>query len=74
MLSGKMPPVHDRFLVVDENIWLSGNSFGTLGERAGMIIRLPDPVRVIAQLKEFWSEAQSLAAWLTARQAASRKG
>ena len=74
VLSGKMSPVHDRFLVVDENIWLSGNSFGTLGERAGMIIRLPDPVRVIAELKEFWSKAQSLAAWLTARQVSSRKG
>lgn len=61
------PEVHDRFLVVDGRAWLSGNSLNTLGERAGMIIRLPDPEPVVARLRAFWQGAQPLADWLAAR-------
>ena len=71
VLRGKVPPVHDRFLVVDGHVWLSGNSLSTLGERAGMIVRLPDPDPVIARLEAFWRQAPSLADWLSDRQAAS---
>ena len=65
VLSGKVPPVHDRFLVVDGNVWFSGNSFSTLGERAGMIVRLPDPEPVIARLEAFWRQAPNLPGWLS---------
>ena len=68
---GKHPPVHDRFLVVDETVWLSGNSLHTIGERAGMIVRLPDPVPVIARLEAFWLGAPTLSDWLSNRAAAS---
>ena len=57
-LSGR--PVHDRFLVIDGEVWLSGNSLSTLGERAGMIVRLPDPEPVIRQLEAFWRCGQVL--------------
>ena len=40
VLTGDPPPVHDRFLIVDGTVWLSGNSLHTLGERAGVIVRL----------------------------------
>lgn len=36
-------PLHDRFLVVDSTVWLSGNSFGRIGERRSMLVRLHDP-------------------------------
>ena len=62
---GKDPPVHDRFLVVDETVWLSGNSLHTIGERAGMIVRLPDPVPVIKRLEAFWRGAPTLSDWLS---------
>ena len=70
---GKHPPVHDRFLVVDGAVWLSGNSLHTIGERAGMIVKLPDPAPVIARLEAFWGKAPPLADWLSNRSAASRK-
>jgi len=67
ILRGKTPDVHDRFLVVDRNVWLSGNSLSTLGERAAMIVRLPDPEPVIERLEAFWRRAPSLADWLSNR-------
>lgn len=67
VLSGKSPPLHDRFLMVDDDVWLSGNSFGTIGERAGMVVRLPDPEPIIARLDSLWEGADSLDAWLKNR-------
>ena len=67
VLRGEVPCVHDRFLVVDGNVWLSGNSLSTLGQRAGMIVRLPDPTPVIVRLEAFWRQAPNLAEWLSDR-------
>ena len=71
VLSGKSSPVHDRFLVIDGEVWLSGNSLSTLGQRAGMIVRLPDPDPVIKRLEAFWLDARVLSEWLSDRSAAS---
>ncbi len=69
ILTGAPPPVHDRFLVVDGTVWFSGNSLHTIGERAGMIVRLPDPEPVIVCLEVFWNKAPSLSDWLSNRPA-----
>ena len=47
---GDSPGVHDRFLVIDGNVWFSGNSLNRIGERAGMIVKLPDPKPVVERL------------------------
>ncbi len=60
VLSGKTPALHDRFLVVDEDVWFSGNSLNTLGERAGMIVRLPVSEAVVGHLEDLWSSASPL--------------
>jgi hypothetical protein len=46
------PAVHDRFLVVDDSVWFSGNSLHTIGERAGMVVRLRNSEDVIKNLDE----------------------
>ena len=61
---GDPSPIHDRFLVIDGDVWFSGNSLAAIGDRAGMIVRLPDPEPVIARLEAFWAQARSLADWL----------
>ena len=60
VLPGKTPALHDRFLVVDEDVWFSGNSLSTLGERAGMIFRLPVPEAVVGYLEDLWNSASPL--------------
>ncbi len=73
VLSGKKAAVHDRFLVVDENVWFSGNSLNTIGERASMIVRLPSPAQVILRLEEFWQDAPALSEWLSSQAATPKK-
>ena len=64
---GDSPGVHDRFLVIDGNVWFSGNSLNRIGERAGMIVKLPDPEPVVKRLESFWSQARPLSEWLANR-------
>ena len=74
ILTGNPPPIHDRFLIVDGAAWFSGNSLNTLGERAGMIVKLPDPVPIVVRLEAFWRRASSLPDWLCKQPAASETG
>ena len=71
---GDPPAVHDRFLVIDGSVWLSGNSLNNIGDRAGIIVKLPDPEPVIERLEAFWSGANTLSGWLadTARSSYTR--
>ena len=71
VLTGNSPPVHDRFLIVDGTVWLSGNSLHTLGDPAGVIVRLPDPTTIITRIKAFWRSSPPLSDWLGNRSAAS---
>ena len=68
VMLGKSAPLHDRFLVVDGEVWFPGNSFDTLGDRAGLIIRLPDPDPVADELMALWSEACAFADWFARRE------
>lgn len=52
--------LHDRFLVVDQDVWFVGNSLNSLGEKASMIVRLPNPNEVIERLQELSSKASTL--------------
>lgn len=49
VMTGK-PVIHDRFLIVDADAWLSGNSLNHIGERAGMIVKLVHPLPIINRL------------------------
>lgn len=56
--------LHDRFLVVDDDVWFVGNSLNSLGEKASMIVRLPNPNEVIERLQALGSKAPGLDAYI----------
>jgi hypothetical protein len=70
VMTGAMPTVHDRFLVIDDEVWFTGNSLNSLGERAGMMIKLPAPEPVIDKISEVLHDpdrTKSLADWVQHR-------
>jgi hypothetical protein len=72
VMTGDMPTVHDRFLVIDDAVWFTGNSLNSLGERAGMMISVPAPDIVIAKLQGIMDDlvrTRTLADWVAARKA-----
>lgn len=64
VLRGKVPPLHDRFLVVDDDVWFSGNSLNALGSRAGLIVKVPDPDAIIGRLAALRASAVSFEGFL----------
>ena len=54
------PVIHDRYLVVDHEVWHCGPSFNELGERLGVIARLPDPLSVRRSLSAVWGRSLPL--------------
>lgn len=56
--------LHDRFIVVDNEVWFVGNSLNSLGVKASMIVRLPNPDEVINQLEVLRLGAPSLADYI----------
>ncbi|MDY4339833.1 VPA1262 family N-terminal domain-containing protein [Xanthomonas sp. LF07-6] len=56
--------LHDRFLVVDDEVWLIGNSLNALGEKASMVVRLPYPDEVIERLQGLITGTPDLDAYI----------
>ena len=43
VMAGAKSPVHDRFLIVDETVWVLGASLNEFGNRGTLLLRLPTP-------------------------------
>lgn len=72
VMTGDMPTVHDRFLVIDNAVWFTGNSLNQIGERAGMMISVPSPLEVISKLAGIMQDSlrtKPLDVWVAARKA-----
>lgn len=72
VMTGKSAVFHDRFLVIDESVWFSGNSLNTIGRRHGMILKIPDPQPVLdalAKLDQQGQRVKSFADWVRPREA-----
>ncbi len=66
----KASPVHDRFLVIDSNVYLLGSSLNEFGLRATTLFRAPDPERLISSIESIWNDSsvsQDLKDWLDNR-------
>jgi hypothetical protein len=57
VLVGKTPPLHDRFLVIDGMVWFLGNSLNALGERASLILQVPDSEPIVERLRRMEAQA-----------------
>jgi hypothetical protein len=51
VLGIKPPPLHDRFLVIDDEVLFLGNSLNALGERASLILSVPDSEPILKKLR-----------------------
>ncbi len=54
--------IHDRFLVVDDRVYLLGSSVNNYGERGTMLVRLRSTTPVLNAIEGAWGRALPLAA------------
>ena len=71
VLVGKKLPLHDRFLVIDDTVWFLGNSLNALGQRASLILQVPDGEPILTRLKEMQKRAISFDKYFEQRRNAS---
>lgn len=64
VMRGRRAPLHDRFLVADGRVWLSGNSLSAIGKRASVLIEIPNPQEVLGHLKPIVDDATPFSDWL----------
>lgn len=67
VLAGKSPPLHDRFLVIDGAVLFLGNSLNTLGDRASLIVDVPEPESIIERLESMLATSTEFDAYRTSR-------
>jgi hypothetical protein len=67
VMTGSRPDVHDRFLRVDDALWLLGSSLNEFGSRGTMLVAVPDPDAVLPAILAAWNRAVPLAAWMADR-------
>jgi hypothetical protein len=66
--------IHDRYLIIDGEVWFSGNSLHTIGQRASTIIKLPNPYDVIEKLNEIFktNKIKNFVNWAESRKKQKR--
>lgn len=73
VMAGIRPDVHDRFLMVDDALWLLGSSLNEFGSRGTMLVAIPDPRAVTGRIQEAWERAIPLDGWLATRASRRRR-
>jgi hypothetical protein len=64
---GARAPIHDRFLVLDNEVWLLGSSLNEFGSRGTMAVKVPHPPPVLAMVEAEWEAAEPLEKFLSDR-------
>lgn len=58
ILRGSPSPLHDRFIVVDDRVYLLGSSLNEFGNRTTTIIKVPAPDELIRQAQTWWEDEE----------------
>ncbi|MDH5975193.1 hypothetical protein L8R98_00220 [Vibrio splendidus] len=51
----------DHFLIIDDDVWFTGNALTDLGERGSIILKLPNPDEILKKLEKLHQASMPLA-------------
>jgi hypothetical protein len=73
VMTGDRPVIHDRFLLLDDRLWLLGSSLNEFGSRGTMLVSVPDPGPIIPEISRIWEDAPRFEDWYRPRQELSAR-
>ncbi len=75
VMSGNKPEIHDRFLIIDDHVWVLGSSLNEFGSRGTVMVRLPYPDILLFNIEKIWNDIKTkrLEEFVSSRKE-SRKG
>ncbi len=56
VLKGHQSPLHDRYIVVNDEVYLLGSSLSEFGNRTTTVIKVPAPRKMIEKALAWWAE------------------
>lgn len=56
LIGNNRSPLHDRYIIVDNKVYLLGSSFNEFGSRATTLSKVPTPDRMITQAEKWWGD------------------
>jgi hypothetical protein len=56
ILRGGKSPLHDRYIVIDDDVYLLGSSLNEFGNRTTTIVKAPAPKKMIGQAVNWWED------------------
>lgn len=77
VLKGTKSPLHDRFIVIDDEVYLLGSSLSEFGSRATTLYRVPDPNLLIRQVERWMQDKDRcplLEEWINLREESENEG
>ncbi len=75
LLGRDASPIHDRFLMLDDKVFVLGSSLNELGRRVTTIYRAPHAPALVGVLERWWNDTNAcvpIGDWLTRRTAMPR--
>ena len=74
VMPGNKPEIHDRFLIIDHQVWVLGSSLNEFGSRGTVMVRLPYPDVILFNIEKVWEDsAKKLEEFVSSRKE-SREG
>lgn len=67
LLGNKKSPLHDRFLLIDEKVYILGSSLNEFGSRATTLFSVPDARKIERQVDSWWEDSPTLDKWIASR-------
>lgn len=76
VMTGNVPVIHDRFLIIDNEAWFCGGSLNEIGNRLSCVIRLPDAQELNKLLEDIKlsDQVRPLKDWLDNREKEAADG
>ncbi len=68
VLLGNPSPLHDRYIVIDETVYLLGSSLNEFGNRTTTLIQVPTPGPMIEQAEKWWNTCEHISDVLQKKQ------
>lgn len=59
VLKGNKSPLHDRYIIIDDTVYLLGSSLNEFGSRATTLVKVPTPEKMIKQANNWWTEDEN---------------
>lgn len=66
-------PIHDRFLIIDNSVYFSGNSLNHIGSKASMMVKIDYVDDILQLIRDIEEKCIDLSQWVDKQNEKNKK-